>query len=126
MCRTWTPRARLYGRIHEALAPGGVFVNGDATMPDDPARRAADYAVWAAHMVSRGIPEERAYRHFDEWSDEDTYFPLEGELEAMTRAGFDAGCVWSRIPISVLVGRKRSGGRTVLTSGGPAVPRSYR
>ena len=103
-------KARLFGRIHEALAPGGVFVNGDATMPDDAARRAEDYAVWAAHMVSRGIPEERAYRHFAEWSDEDTYFPLEQELEAMTCAGFDARCVWSRIPISVLVGRKRSDG----------------
>lgn len=103
-------KAQLFGRIHEALVPGGVFVNGDATMPDDASGRAADYAVWAAHMVSRGIPEDRAYRHFDEWSDEDTYFPLEQELEAMTRAGFDARCAWSRIPISVLVGRKRSGG----------------
>ena len=103
-------KAQLFGRIHEALAPGGVFVNGDATMPDDASGRAADYAAWAAHMASRGIPEQRAYRHFDEWSDEDTYFPLERELEAMTRAGFDARCVWSRIPISVLVGRKRSDG----------------
>ncbi|MDE2928956.1 MAG: methyltransferase domain-containing protein [Acidobacteriota bacterium] len=103
-------KARLFGRIHDALAPGGVFVNSDATMPDDASRRAADYAVWAAHMVSRGIPKERAYRHFDEWSDEDTYFPLECELEAMTRAGFDARCIWSQIPISVLVGRKRCGG----------------
>ncbi len=99
-------KAQLYGRIHEALTPGGVFVNGDATMPEDTCRKAADYAVWAAHMVSRGIPEERAYRHFDEWSDEDTYFPRKGELEAMTQAGFDAGCVWSQTPISVLAGRK--------------------
>ena len=80
-------KAKLYGRIHEALAPCGVFVNGDATMPDDTSRMAADYAIWAEHMVSRGIPEERAYGHFDEWSDEDTYFPMERELEAMTRAG---------------------------------------
>ena len=99
-------KARLYRRIHDALAPGGVFVNGDATMPEDPSRRAADYAAWAAHMVSRGIPEERAYRHFDEWSGEDTYFPREREMEAMTGAGFDAACVWSRTPISVLAGRK--------------------
>jgi hypothetical protein len=103
-------KAQLYQRVHKVLTPGGVFVNGDATMPDDASRKAADFAAWAAHMVSRGIPEERAYRHFDEWSDEDTYFPLERELEAMTRAGFDATCVWSRTPISVLVGRKRSDG----------------
>ena len=101
-------KARLYGRIHDALTPGGVFVNGDATMPNSASRRAADYAVWAAHMVSRGIPEERAYRHFEEWSDEDKYFPLEGELNAMARVGFDASCVWSQTPISVLVGQKSS------------------
>ncbi len=99
-------KTQLYQRVHKMLSTGGVFVNGDATMPDDASRQAADFAAWAAHMVSRGIPEERAYRHFDEWSDEDTYFPLERELEAMTRAGFDARCVWSRTPISVLVGRK--------------------
>ncbi len=103
-------KAQLYGRVHETLVRAGVFVNGDATMPEDASRRAADYAAWAAHMVSRGIPEEPAYRHFAEWSDEDTYFPMERELEAMTRAGFDARCVWSRTPVSVLVGRKRSDG----------------
>lgn len=100
-------KAQLYARIHEALTPGGVFVNGDATMPDDASRRAEAYAVWAEHMVSRGIPEQRAYQHFDEWSDEDTYFPLERELEAMSRAAFDVMCVWSRTPISVLAGLKR-------------------
>ena len=104
-----TAKAQLYWRIHEALAPGGVFVNGDATMPNDAARKAADYGTWAAHMAACGIPEDQAYRHFDEWSDEDTYFPLEQELEAMIRAGFDAKCVWHRTPISVLVGRKRCG-----------------
>ena len=101
-------KTQLYRRIHDALTPGGVFVNADATMPEDAGRKTADYAAWAAHMVSRGIPEERAYRHFDEWSDEDTYFPRNKELEAMIRAGFEAECVWSLTPISVLAGRKPS------------------
>ncbi len=101
-------KEKLYGRIHDALAPGGVLVNADVTMPEEGSERTADYAAWAAHLVSCGIPERRAYQHFDEWSDEDTYFPLEHELAAMTRVGFDAKCVWRQIPSTVLVGRKMS------------------
>ena len=96
----------LYRRIHAALRPKGVFVNADAVMPSDPTVREAEYAFWAAHMVSRGISEERAYQHFKEWAEEDTYFPIEQELAAMTAAGFRAEIAWNQGPMAVLVGRK--------------------
>ena len=93
----------LYRRICDALPPGGVFVNADATMPAAPEERDAVRRGWVAHMESHGIDEARAYRHLDEWSEEDTYFPLEDELAAMTGAGFDARRIWSAGPVSVLV-----------------------
>ncbi len=96
----------LYRRIHAALRPKGVFVNADAVMPSDPAGREAGYAFWAAHMVSRGIPEKRAYQHFDEWAAEDTYFPIEEELAGLQAAGFVPGIAWKEGPMAVLVGRK--------------------
>lgn len=96
----------LYRRIHASLRPAGVFVNADAVMPPDPEGREAGYALWAAHMVSRGIPEERAYQHFAEWADEDTYQPIEQELAAIAAAGFTAEIVWHKEPTAVLVGRK--------------------
>ena len=99
-------KGALYRRIHASLRPGGVFVNADAVMPSDPEGREAGYALWAAHMVSRGIPEERAYRHFEEWAEEDTYQPIEQELAAMAAAEFTAGIAWNEGPIAVLVGRK--------------------
>ena len=99
-------KGTLYRRIHASLRPGGVFVNADVVMPSNPVAREAGYALWAAHMVSRGIPEERAYRHFAEWAEEDTYFPVERELEAMASAGFGAGITWHEGPGAVLVGRK--------------------
>ena len=101
-------KTALYGRIAQALLPGGVFVNADVTMPEADPDRAADYAAWAAHLAASGIDEAQAYRHFDEWSDEDAYFPLEQELRAMREAGFDAECVWRQTPSTVLVGRKRN------------------
>ncbi len=97
----------VYRRIHEALAPGGVFVNADATMPRAPAARKATWRAWADHLIAHGIDEQRAFEHFREWSEEDTYFPLEDELSAMEAAGFAAECTWSEAGITVIAGRKR-------------------
>lgn len=99
-------KGMLYRRIHASLRPGGVFVNADAVMPSDPPGRNAGYAFWAAHMVSRGIPEERAWQHFAEWAEEDTYQPIELELAAMATAGFEAEIAWHEGPMAVLVGRR--------------------
>lgn len=99
-------RAELYRRIHEALRPGGVFVNADVTVSASPRARDRTYRLWAAHLVSCGISSERAYRHFDEWALEDTYFPLDEELAAMREAGFDAECAWRDPPNTLMVGRK--------------------
>ena len=74
----------VFRSIHAALRPGGVFVNTDATMSADPGARQAEYQTWAAHLVACGISEERAWGHFKEWADEDTYFPLEVELARLT------------------------------------------
>ncbi|MYH34599.1 MAG: class I SAM-dependent methyltransferase [Gammaproteobacteria bacterium] len=101
-----TEKTQLYKRILKALPPAGVLVNADVTMPAGEPRRSEDHAKWAAHLVSCGIGEDRAYEHFREWAGEDTYFPLEIELEAMTEAGFDAACIWRDIPNTLMIGRK--------------------
>ena len=104
--RTLDAKRALYRRIHDALEPGGVFVNADATMPADPAASEATWSAWADHMVRQGIARERAFRHFEEWADEDTYFPLDEELAAVASAGFAAECVWREVGMTVVVGRK--------------------
>ena len=103
---TMERKCALYERICKALRPGGVFVTVDVTMSADPAVRERCYRIWAAHLVSCGIEERRAYEHFDEWSGEDTYFPLEDELDALGEAGFRAECSWQDLPNTLLVGRK--------------------
>ena len=96
----------LYRRIYDALRPGGVFVNADVTVSAHPRARDRTYRLWAAHLVSCGISEERAYRHFDEWALEDTYFPVDEELAAMREANFDAECAWRVPPNTLMVARK--------------------
>ncbi|MCY4635352.1 MAG: class I SAM-dependent methyltransferase [Acidobacteria bacterium] len=103
---TLDAKRALYRCIHDALEPGGVFVNADATMPSDPAASEATWSAWADHMVSRGISRETAFQHFEEWAEEDTYFPLEEELAAVAAAGFAAECVWREVGMTVVVGRK--------------------
>ncbi len=103
---TMAGRAALHKRIFGTLRPGGVFVNADVTVSAQPKSRERTYRLWAAHLVSCGISEARAWQHFDEWALEDTYFPLEEELASMRQAGFDAECIWRDAPNTLMVGRK--------------------
>ena len=101
---TMDEKGRLFARIHDCLRPGGVFVNADATMPAESGAREPVWRAWAAHLMSCGIPEERAYQHFAEWQEEDTYFPQEVEAAAMRAAGFDVEQAWTEGPMVVAVG----------------------
>lgn len=106
--RTLDAKRGLYRRVYEALRPDGTFVNADAAVPAEPAAREEVLRQWVQHMVSCGIGESEGYEHLERWGEEDTYFPLEDELEAVEEAGFVADCVWQQGPIAVVVGRKRA------------------
>ncbi len=105
---TLQAKRQIFAHVYQALKVGGVFVNADVTMPETETERTADYVTWTAHLVSCGITESRAYQHFAEWSDEDTYFSCAQELAAMAQVGFEAECVWRQTPSTVLVGRKKA------------------
>ncbi|MBM4187152.1 MAG: class I SAM-dependent methyltransferase [Gemmatimonadetes bacterium] len=99
----------LYAEVARALRPGGVFANADVTIPADPDGHRASYRVWADHLVSCGIPEQRAWEHFAEWAAEDRYFSLEEELAALRLAGLPAECAWRSGPATVIVAAKATG-----------------
>ncbi|HSM05662.1 MAG TPA: methyltransferase domain-containing protein [Longimicrobiales bacterium] len=96
----------VFRRIAAAIPADGVFVNADVTLPGGEADRAASFRDWASHLVACGIPEERAWRHFEEWSGEDTYFPVEEEMAAMKEAGLEPRLVWSDRVVTVVSARK--------------------
>ena len=103
---TLDAKRELYRSIHQALRPGGLMANADVTMSTDKNQRRRTFDRWADHLVAGGIRRARAFEHFAEWSEEDTYFPLEVELEIMREAGFRSECVWQESPNCVLVGYK--------------------
>jgi len=103
-----TERERAFRRVAEALPPGGVFVDADVTLPEAVGSRSALYLAWAAHLAARGIQPQRAWRHFVEWSGEDTYFPVREEMAAMARAGLQGKPVWRDRVVTVVAARKPS------------------
>ena len=90
-------KTELYRAIHDALSPGGVFLNLDAAVSEDGRLNALVFDRWAHRMSEHGITDAQARGHFAAWSDEDRYFPLEVELGALRQAGFDeVECFWRR------------------------------
>jgi ubiquinone/menaquinone biosynthesis C-methylase UbiE len=103
---TLAAKTALFGRIHSVLEPGGLLVNADVTVPAEQPERTSAYEAWADHLVANGCRRADAFGHFEAWAQEDTYFPLEDELNALTEAGFDASCAWQHGVSTVVVARK--------------------
>jgi tRNA (cmo5U34)-methyltransferase len=90
-------KTKLYRDIDAALTPGGVFLNLDAAVSEEPRINALTFDRMAAHMQEHGITDSEARRHFAAWAGEDRYFPLAAELGALRRAGFaEVECFWRR------------------------------
>jgi tRNA (cmo5U34)-methyltransferase len=95
----------LYRAIHAALPRGGVFLNLDAAVTEDPRLNALTFERWAARMADHGITATEAAGHFAAWADEDRYFPLDEELAALRRAGFaEVECFWRRAASAICCG----------------------
>lgn len=85
----------LYGAIHDALSPGGVLLNLDAAVTEDPRLSAVVFDRMAARMGEHGITDSEARGHFAAWAEEDRYFPLDDEMQAIRAAGFaEVECFW--------------------------------
>jgi len=104
--KTMEDKSALFARLFAVLRPGGILVNADVNMPPLSAERDRLFQYWARHLMANGIAEDRAWRYFDEWSDEDTYLPLEDEMAELRKIGFETACVWTDGPVGVVVAKK--------------------
>ncbi|MDY7231132.1 class I SAM-dependent methyltransferase [Hyalangium rubrum] len=97
-------KRRLYGNIRATLPTGGVLVNVDITLATAPALEKLTRTGWAAHLVACGDTEAEAYARFDAWAQEDRYFSVTEELDALQSAGFaHIDVLWRRGPGTVLL-----------------------
>lgn len=76
-------KADLFARVHDALAPGGLFVLGDVVVPLDPA--------------SARTPLTPGY---------DRPSPLDDQLRWLSEAGFSPRVVWEEGDLAVIAARR--------------------
>ncbi|MFH0917188.1 MAG: class I SAM-dependent methyltransferase [bacterium] len=91
----------LFGRVAEALQPGGVFVSSDLIAGETEAETEAMLAEWREHMVSQGDdPAE-----WTQWlvGEADLPSPARSQVEWLLQAGFDeARTIWRRANFAIL------------------------
>ena len=83
----------FYAACRTALRPGGLFLNADCFPARDPQLAAAQRTQWRAHL-ERSYPPAQAEAHLAAWAQEDTYFPLNDELEWLNQAGLSTEVIW--------------------------------
>jgi tRNA (cmo5U34)-methyltransferase len=99
-------KRRLFGRIRDALVPGGIFVNAEQVLGPSPAQEAAYDAAWLAHARAAGASDEtvaaaRERMRYDRCA------TVAEQLAWMTESGLaDADCWWKCGRFAVLTGRR--------------------
>jgi cyclopropane fatty-acyl-phospholipid synthase-like methyltransferase len=116
-------KKQLYQQCCDALAPGGLLLNGDEIRAADDAAYHADVSAWAAHMrsaTSSGQIPESFHEALEKWIDrnvtrfgeekksgDDCHETIAAQLGYFTQAGFAAAdCPWQKAMWAVMRGLK--------------------
>ncbi|MEV0263538.1 class I SAM-dependent methyltransferase [Streptomyces sp. NPDC050617] len=95
---------RLYGRVREVLAPGGVFVNAEQVAGPDPMLDALYGEVWLREAADRGASGAEIDAVREELV-RGAPAPVADHLAWLAEAGFDgADCFYKRYGFAVLAG----------------------
>jgi len=90
-------KTTVYRAIHDTLSVGGALLNLDAAVTDGVQLNGLVFDRMAARMADHGITNAEARSHFEAWEEEDRYFPIDAELNALREAGFgEVECFWRR------------------------------
>jgi SAM-dependent methyltransferase len=95
-------KARLYRRIQAALRPQGVFVGVDCHPAANAGLAKKQHEQWKAHLLSSYTANEAAGL-LAAWAREDTYVPLENELELLRRSGLKPELLWRKGAFAVIL-----------------------
>lgn len=99
-------KRHLYQRVFEALVPGGLFVNADNVLAEDPAGQARDRAAWIAAIRASGFPETELQAALAR-TQVDILAPLAAQLDWLREAGFvEVSCHYQWHLFAVFAGRR--------------------
>ena len=113
----------LFQRIHDALTPGGMFINGDEVRPEsDEAYRDVlqESCAHKRHLIQEGLVPETMHEILQAWeernlqpldqprvSGDDCHETIDRQLHWLKACGFArAECIWHQQLWAVMVGEK--------------------
>lgn len=106
--RTRSVKAKLFGRIRTALRRGGVFLSVDCHPASNAPVAERQMQAWKSHLLASYTRKEAAAL-LASWAQEDTYVPLQEELELLRRGGLRGEVLWRKGAFAVLLAERRDG-----------------
>jgi tRNA (cmo5U34)-methyltransferase len=97
-------KQRLYASCSHALTAGGLFVSADFFPARDAGLAARQRQHWVEHL-ERSYSRREALAYLESWAEEDTFFPLEDELDWLRDAGLNPEVVWRADGFAVIAAR---------------------
>jgi tRNA (cmo5U34)-methyltransferase len=99
-------KAALFRRIHDALQPGGQFVNAEEVLAPTEALDALYWDEWERQARAAGAPEEE-FAGVEERAKYDKPARLDDQLRWLREAGFaDVDCYYKYLMFAVYGGRR--------------------
>lgn len=95
-------KARLYRRIRSALRPQGVFISVDCQPAANSGLARKQHEAWRTHLLSSYTRKEAAAL-LAAWAREDTYVPLQAELELLRGNGLKPELLWRKGAFAVIL-----------------------
>jgi SAM-dependent methyltransferase len=83
----------LYAACREALRPGARLISADCFPAREPVLATRQREAWVAHL-ERSYSRAEAEGLLSSWAGEDTYFPLDEELQWLRQAGLEPEVLW--------------------------------
>ena len=100
--RSRSSKASLYRRIRAALPPGAIFISVDGQPAANRELAREQHQQWKSHLLS-SYSAKQAAALLASWAKEDTYVPLEAELDLLRRAGLKPEVLWRKGAFAVLL-----------------------
>jgi ubiquinone/menaquinone biosynthesis C-methylase UbiE len=102
--RTARAKAKLFARARAALRPAGRFVTVDCYPAKDLDLARKQRQAWIEHL-HRSYSSTEAAKLLAAWAREDSYMPLQDEINLLQQGGFRVEVLWRKESFAVLLAK---------------------